>query len=211
MALLQTGVWTHSWVKELSLLIDGSVDRTSGDAQATRPPVRKLWTAFLVSSHSLGWVNPISPSGFLGLTSQDSWSSYCLWVLTSHLSDLTALQEGPEGHQLATCSAVCMRDTAFTHTDRSCIVPRGHIPLLNCKPQAAKALSSESQGGATSPMEQLGWTGSHFSGLLWGMVIWVPHRQDSWSVLLSAPSPPTASLLPAVAFLHLTFDGLVPR
>ena len=138
-------------------------------------------------------------------------SSYCLWVLTSHLSDLTALQEGPEGHQLATCSAVCMRDTAFTHTDRSCIVPRGHIPLLNCKPQAAKALSSESQGGATSPMEQLGWTGSHFSGLLWGMVIWVPHRQDSWSVLLSAPSPPTASLLPAVAFLHLTFDGLVPR
>ena len=63
------------------------------------------------------------------------------------MSDLTALQEGPEGHQLATCSAVCTRDTAFTHTDGSRIAPLGHIPLLDCEPQVAKALSSESGRG----------------------------------------------------------------
>ena len=53
----------NTFLGERTVPVDRSVDRTSGDAQATCPPVRKLWTAFLVSSHSLGWVNPTSPSG----------------------------------------------------------------------------------------------------------------------------------------------------
>ena len=68
-------------MKELSLLIDGSVDRISGGLRPCALLLENFEQLFL-SSNSPGQVNPKSPSGFLGLTSQDSWSFLILPLST---------------------------------------------------------------------------------------------------------------------------------